>query len=119
MTICLLGFFLIPEQSHACKSHSNVNDLQMKSSHQTTKQHHHTKDSQEDDCCKSKDKESSECSGECGGKTCHSSSNSFSATPPMNAQDNMLLESKNSYLLYKQPSYSSWGSSIWQPPKIG
>ena len=119
MIICLLGFFLIPTQSYACKSHSKEIVIKEKSCCSANKQHH-SEDHCEKDCCKSKDDTSNECSGNCGPTSCHSSPNSFSATPPIskNVQNNLIFESKKSYPLYQQRAYSSRESSIWQPPKI-
>ena len=119
MIICLLGFFIIPMQSYACKSHSKEIVIKEKSCCSANKQHH-SEDQCEKDCCKSKDDTSNECSGNCGPTSCHSSSNSFSATPPFfrNAQNPVFSKSKKSYPLYKEPFYSSGESSIWQPPKI-
>lgn len=118
MIICLFGLFLIPTQSYACKSHTK--EIVSKDKSCCSDKKHHSEDRCEKDCCKSKHDGSNDCSGKCGNKTCHSSSNNFSATPPIcrNAQNNLIFESRKSYPLYKQPSYSSGESSIWQPPKI-
>lgn len=119
MIICLLGFFLVPAQSYACKSHAK--EVVSKDKSCCSDKKHHSENHCEKDCCKSKDDTSKECSGNCGPTSCHSSSNSFSATPPIsrNAQNNLSFENKKSYPLYKQHAYSSGESSIWQPPKIG
>lgn len=119
MIICVFGLFLIPAQSYACNSHSKEIVTRNKS-YCSDKKQDHSEDHCGKDCCKSKDASSNECSGNCGPTSCHSSPNSFSATPPISkyVQNNLIFESKKSYPLYQQRAYSSRESSIWQPPKI-
>ncbi len=120
LIICLLDFFLIPTQSCTCKFHSKEIVTSESLCCSVNKQHD-SEDEREKDCCKSNDRTSNECSGKCGSASCHSSLNSFSATLPVSkyVQNNLIFESKKSYSLYQQHAYTSQGSSIWQPPKIG
>lgn len=126
LIIALFGLFLLPEQSYACALHSKET-VKTEKSCCVTKEHkeekeqqQHTEESAEKDCCKSKNDDNNKCSGKCGNQSCHSTTFSFSATPPIsrNVHCDLGLENKKSYPLYKQNSYSLREFSIWQPPKI-
>lgn len=120
MVICFLGFLLVPGQSYACSQHTKVIAKKEKTCCSSTKEQPHVKENCEKECCKSIEKNSKDCSGKCGSNSCQGSSHSFSATPLSFKAPQLFLsfESGNSYMLYKQPVYSSNVSSIWQPPKI-
>lgn|SRR5690606_16991168 len=119
LIICLLGSFLVPEQSYACESNAKEGATKERSCDTTQKQHH-SKNENKDECCKAKDDVNNECSNHCGTNTCHGPSNSFSATSPFstNTQNHLSFDDKKSYPQYQQRYYSSGEFSIWQPPKI-
>lgn len=126
MIIAMFGLFLLPEQSYACALHSKDTVKKEKSccltkEHQEDKeQKQQTEENADKDCCKTKHDDHNKCSGKCGAQSCHSTTFSFSATPPMikNARCGFSLENKKSYPIYIQNSYSLREFSIWQPLKI-
>ncbi len=117
--VCMLGFFLIPGLSYACKAHTKVK-IEKSCCKASPDRHHSTRTCQED-CCKDKRDDSEDCSGKCGNKSCQTPSQSFSEIPTLFTvlQDLFDVEGKKLYALYKQPHYSSGYLSIWLPPKIG
>lgn len=119
LIICLLGSFLVPEQSFACEANAKEVAVNEKSCDIAQTQHH-LENENKDECCKTQDDVSDECSHHCGTSTCHGSSNNFSATSPFstNTQNHLSFDANKSYPQYQQRYYSSGEFSIWQPPKI-
>lgn len=118
LSISILGFFLIPVQASACSSHTTEVVEKDKSSCDDSSDGHHNKQTCKKDCCKDKEGTDTDCSGNCGQKSCHSSSPSFWAHDIYESQIAFVFWDKKSYSFYKQPYYSSGFHSIWQPPKI-
>ena len=117
-SIFLLGFFLIPVEAAACTSHTTEVVTKNKSCCDDSSDGHHNIQSCKKDCCKDKGSESTDCSGNCGQKTCHSSSPTFCVYDIIDSQKELYFENEKSFSLYNQPYISSGFHSIWQPPKI-
>lgn len=117
LSIFSIGFFLIPGEVSACTSQTKeiVNE---KSSCDDSSDGHHTEGSCKKDCCNEKEGENTDCSGNCGQKSCHSSSPTFWMHDIKDSQNAFLFENEISFPLHNQPYYSSGFHSIWQPPKI-
>ncbi len=118
LSICLLGFFLIPVEASACSSHTTEVVKKEKSCCDDSHHSNHT-NTCEKDCCKDKTGGDTDCSGNCGQNSCHSSSPTYLAHDMIHSQKAFLFGDKKSFPLYKQPYYSSGFHSIWKPPKIG
>jgi hypothetical protein len=126
MVIAVFGLFLLPEQSYACALHSNETAKKempccsVKDLHQDTEQKQHSEKGTDMDCCKNKHQDDKKCSGSCGMQSCHSTTFSFTATPPIckQALNDFNFKNKKSYPLYVQNTYTLREFSIWQPPKI-
>jgi len=121
--IALFGMLLLPEQSFACALHSSKTVKVEKSCCSNNEQAHDKEkqgDNDEMTCCKTKDQGHNSCGGQCGMQSCHTTTSSFSATPPVfrNMQYDFSFKNKKSYPIYIQNSYSLREFSIWQPPKI-
>ena len=116
LSLCLLGFFLIPAEASACSSHTTEVVKKEKSCSNDSSDGHHAEGSCEKDCCN--DDASTDCSGNCGQKSCHSSFPTFWMHDIKDSQKAFLFESERSFPLHNQPYYSSGFHSIWQPPKI-
>ena len=115
--ICLLGFFLVPAGVAACTSHEVAK--KEKSCCKAQDEGDHSMESNDMECCKDQKSEDSDCSGNCGKKSCQNSFQTFFVHQSIKADPNGFnFEGVNSYPFYKQPYYSLGFHSIWQPPKI-
>lgn len=119
LSICLLGFFLIPGEALACSSHTNEVVKKEKSCCDDSSDGHHNKQTCKKDCCKDKEGTDTDCSGTCDAKSCHNSSPTHWIQNLKYSHNTFFFENEKSYSFYKQPYYSSGVYSIWQPPKIG
>jgi len=117
LSICLLGFFIIPVEASACSSHTTETVKKEKSCCDHSSDHQ-SKQACKKDCCKDKEGTDTDCSGNCGQKSCHSSFPSFWIRDTKEPPNTFLLESEKTFPLYSQPYYTSGFHSIWQPPKI-
>lgn len=116
ISICFLGFFIIPVEALACSSHTTETIKKEESccDHPDDS----SKEACEKDCCKD-DEGNSGCSGSCGAKSCHNSSQTFLIHQIVRSSYSTIkYEDDLSYPPYKQPYYFSRVYSIWQPPKI-
>lgn len=118
LSISLLGFFLIPGEASACSSHTTEVVEKDKSCCDDSHHANHTSTCKKE-CCKDKADGDTDCSGNCGQNSCHSSSPTYLVHDIIDSQKAFLFGDKKSFPLYKQPYYSSGFHSIWQPPKIG
>lgn len=116
LSISLLGFFLIPGEASACSSHSTEVIKKEKSCSSKSSDNHHAEQACKKDCCK--ENADTDCSGNCGQKSCHSSFSTFWMHDNADSQNAFLFASERSFSLHNQPDYSSGFHSIWQPPKI-
>ncbi|ASV79774.1 hypothetical protein CMU73_04005 [Elizabethkingia anophelis] len=118
LIIFVLGVFLIPGQSYACKTHAKKQVIEQAS----CCEHHDSQDKEtcKKKCCQEKKDGTNPCSGKCGSHSCQNSSQNFSVTLPFTKclGEQFNIEDEKSYSPYKQPYYSSGYHSIWQPPKI-
>lgn len=117
LSMCLLGFFLIPGEALACSSHKTEIVKKDKSCCDHSSDHQ-SKQACKKNCCKDSEGDSG-CSGACGAKSCHNSSTTFWIHNLKYSHNTFFFENEKSYSFYKQPYYSSGVYSIWQPPKIG
>jgi hypothetical protein len=116
LSISLLGFFLIPGEASACSSHTT--EVVKKEKSCCDHLDHQSKQTCKKECCTDKEGGDTDCSGNCGHKTCHNSSPTFWMHEVKFSQNALLFGNKKSFPSYKQPFYSSGSHSIWQPPKI-
>src|SRR5690606_29279402 len=117
--ICLLGFFLVPVGAAACTSHEMVK--KEKSCCKAQDDGDLSEDGNDMECCRDQKSDDSGCFGNCGEKSCQSSSfhTFFVHQIIKDGSNDFSFEGVNPYPLYKQPYYSLGFHSIWQPPKIG
>jgi len=119
LSMFLLGFLLVPGEISACTSHTKEINKKEKSCCDDSSDDNHTEQDCKKDCCKDKEDGNSDCSGNCGQKSCPNSFPTFWMHDIKDSPNAFFFESEKSYSLYKQPSFSSGFHSIWQPPKIG
>ena len=117
LSMCLLGFFLIPGEALACSSHKTEIVKKDKSCCDHSSDHQ-SKQACKKNCCKDSEGDSG-CSGTCDAKSCHNSSPTHWIQNLKYSHNTFFFENEKSYSFYKQPNYSSGVYSIWQPPKIG
>src|SRR5690606_13547800 len=113
LIIVVFGMFLLPEQSFACAMHSKETVKVEKSCCSTENQQQEMEKQQSEhnadkDCCKTEHEDHNQCTGRCGTQSCHPTTFSFSATPPIfrNVQCGFSFKNKKAYPLYVQNSYS-------------
>lgn len=120
LSVFMLVFFLMPEETAACAAHTKEVVKEQKSCCTDSQHEKHAEESHKKDCCEDHTDNHSDCAGNGCGTSCHHSSQPFGVHQiAKNSDDIFHFEDKNSYPIYQQPHYSSGVYSIWQPPKIG
>jgi hypothetical protein len=89
MIIAFFWLFLLPESTYACALHSKetvkkeMSCCITKEKKQDKHQDSHSDQSEDKDCCDTQHDDNHKCAGACGSQSCHSTTFSFTATPPL------------------------------------